>query len=155
MNSNCSFAKVPAHSALFEIIFYGVTDTKKGAERHEVYKTKYACVEHLETVCEDDFRESKSVGDQIRNLRTEETYWRISDALKNIDQFPAEITIFYKSPEILPLLKKNLEDCLGTPGEMKDNALYAQGGKNSVMLLARRILDEIEGAGLNIQIKPK
>ncbi|MFH0869237.1 MAG: hypothetical protein V1839_03355 [archaeon] len=156
----CGFGRdeVPAHDALFEITLYGIatiiSHKKNRDERCEAYGIRYACAEHLESVCL-EFREDKKLGDEIRNMRSDEKYWRISDALKNISQFPAEITVFYKSPETLPKLRKSLEDYLGTAGELKDNALYAQGGRESVMLLARSLLDTIKNIGLDIKIKQK
>ena len=149
------------HPAIFEINLYeGIFDASEGEdERGKVLETTYSCMEHL-THFTENFRENPKNGDEIRNLRNEMTYWRIRDALREIDQFHACIEVYDPNPiSRLQCVQQKMMDYLGSPGEIKKEGdktiLIAKGGLESIMALARDELKNMDDISFSMHVDRK
>ena len=147
------------HPAIFEIIFYSIATGSECDVREKVHKIRYSCVKHLlDSV--DDFRENEEVGDTIANLRNGNEYWRVKDALREVDQFPARIEVYDPNPiSRLLSIQQMMKDYVGSPGEIKKggdkNVLVVKGGLESIMALATKELKNMEDISFSMHIDRK
>ena len=149
------------HPAIFEINLYegACGPDEEDFKRGHLLETAYSCMEHL-THFTENFRESKENGDEIRNLRNERNYWRIIDALREIDQFPAKIEVYDPNPiSKLQCVQQKMRDYLGTPGELTKEGdktvLVAKGGLESIMALAKDELKNMDDISFSMHIDRK
>ena len=164
MEHDCEFegdGNEEKHPAIFEINLYeGLSGPGDGdMERGEVRGTIYSCGKHLLNLTE-SFRESKKWGDELRNLRTEKNYWKIGDALKEIDQFPARIEIYDANPiSRLQCIQQKMREYLGDPGEIKKEwgktVLVAKGGLESITELMLNELKNMEDISFSMHVERK